>query len=394
MTFEELLIALDQHSDVISTETKAGHNTNLRVGLLGKKISDILRLIGNADAKFLSRVTPDTAEGLIRFIQGIEVGDFKSGLLGSGAALKNINDTTSLEVDQLLVRQRAEFFSVLIHEAKSVGGQMIISAANMLCIKVEDTTDFYRCYFDGKGGEVINLFENTDFARCQVFTGTRQKFYWRKIISVGNDYIDLSKTDAAINSNIPEVGDSIFQLGSTNIDRQGAMILSTVGADAPSFIQYAGISTYDLTGKETTKFSRLGNVIQGKTVFTSSGQNIEDWTADADIRIQAAIDKRSLRIEKYYSPGYDTYREGQETYNATLALKIFYDDEDVTSTININRFVWSRISENTAGDPTWNELHANAGASIDITLADLAGDTSFVVQFYDTATNQTFTETF
>lgn len=104
--------------------------------------------------------------------------------------------------------------------------------------------------------------------------------------------------------------------------------------------------------------------------------------------------KRSQRIEKYYSPGYDTYRDGQTTYNATLALKIFYDDEDVTSSININQFVWTRISENTAGDPTWNELHANAGASIDVTLADLAGDTSFVVQFFDTATNQTFTETF
>jgi hypothetical protein len=240
-----------------------------------KQTESLIRLIG--DRQFLSKVSEDTAQKLIKFLEGIEVGTFASGLLGSGAAIKNVNGTSVAEVDQLLVRQRAEFFSVLIHEARSVGGQLIISAANMLCTKVEETPNFYRCYFDSKDGEVANLFSNTDFARCQIFTGTRQKFYWRKVVAVGTDYIELSKTDAALNSDIPEVGDTIFQLGSTDVNRQGAMILSTVGNDAPSFIQYSGINSYDLTGKETTKFTRLGNRIVGSTVFLSGGQDLDTW---------------------------------------------------------------------------------------------------------------------
>ena len=53
-----------------------------------------------------------------------------------------------------------------------------------------------------------------------------------------------------------------------------------------------------------------------------------------------------------------------------------------------------RISDNTLGDPTWNDLHANAGSSIGITIDDLAGDTSFIVQFYDVDTQQRLTERF
>ncbi len=251
-----------------------------------KQTESLIRLIG--DRQFLSKVSEDTAQKLIKFLEGIEVGTFASGLLGSGAAIKNVNGTSVAEVDQLLVRQRAEFFSVLIHEARSVGGQLIISAANMLCTKVEETPNFYRCYFDSKDGEVANLFSNTDFARCQIFTGTRQKFYWRKVVAVGTDYIELSKTDAALNSDIPEVGDTIFQLGSTDVNRQGAMILSTVGNDAPSFIQYSGINSYDLTGKETTKFTRLGNRIVGSTVFLSSGFNLDEWADGTSLDIQDA----------------------------------------------------------------------------------------------------------
>jgi hypothetical protein len=238
--------------------------------------------------QFLSKVYEDTAQKVITFLEGIEIGDFASGLLGSGAAIKNVNGTSVAEVDQLLVRQRAEFFSVLIHRAEHIGGQLVISAANMLCTKVEETTDFYRCYFDSKGGEVVNLFTNQDFARCQVFTGNRQKFYWRRVVAVGDDYIELSKTDAAINSDAPEVGDNIFQLGSLNPERQSAMILSTVGNDAPSFIQYSGINSYDLTGKETTKFTRLGNRIVGSTVFLSSGVNLDEWADGTSFDIQDA----------------------------------------------------------------------------------------------------------
>ena len=122
-----------------------------------------------------------------------------------------------------------------------------------------------------------NEFVAGDLARCQVFTGSGTKFYWRLVTSVGDDWINLSKTDAVSGSDIPEAGDDIVQLGNRNdITRQSAIILSTVGADAPSWKQYSGINSFDLANKETTVFTRLGNRIQGSTVFTSGGTNLED----------------------------------------------------------------------------------------------------------------------
>ena len=289
MTFEELLLALEEHSNLISNETKIGHNTNVRVGMLGKKVAEILRKQGDTGEKYLSKIDDDTAQGIITFLKAILIGDFSPGLLGSGGAIRNINGTTVAEFDQLLIRQRAEFFSALIHQAKHIGGELVQSAAEMICIKVEETTDFYRCYFDADDGKVVNLFENTDFARHQVFTGSKQKFYWRKVVAVGPDYIELSKTNAAINSDIPEVGDYIYQLGSENTERQGAIILSTVGPDAPSIKQYVNINTYALSSEnEYTVFSRMGNKIQGKTVFRSNGLNYDDWADGTSQDIQDA----------------------------------------------------------------------------------------------------------
>lgn len=100
-----------------------------------------------------------------------------------------------------------------------------------------------------------------------------------------------------------------------------------------------------------------------------------------------------LRVEKFATAGYNFYRENQP-YNHTLAVRVFWNEEDITSTIDKLRFKWSRQSENVDGDPTWNQLHTNSGSSIDITLADLAGDTYFTVDFYSIENNKVLTNKF
>ncbi len=243
---------------------------------IGAKIADA---IDGLKTKYIRKDTPDEAAEFITFIKGLKAGKYNPGLLGSGAALQIINGLSYFEVDHLSVRQRAFFFSVLINEARSVGGTQVYTSANMLCNKVEEFTDYYRCFFDrGENNQVNNLFTDKDRARCQVFSGSGQKFYWRKVVAVGDNYIDLSKTDCAPGVNdIPAAGDTVFQLGSDDPERQAAIIISTVGDDAPSIKQYAGINGYSLVDKETTVFSRKGNRIMGSTVFKSDGTSYEDW---------------------------------------------------------------------------------------------------------------------
>jgi hypothetical protein len=111
MTFEELLLALEQHSDLIANETKTGRNTNVRVGLLGRKVADILRELGDPAKKYLSKVEEDTAQEIITFLKGsiseglidtagivARAGIVSSGVVASGLAEVEESDTEGVIV--------------------------------------------------------------------------------------------------------------------------------------------------------------------------------------------------------------------------------------------------------------------------------------------------------
>ena len=156
------------------------------------------------------------------------------------------------------------------------------------------------------------------------------------------------------------------------------------------FIRTGVISSFDGSTSFNLNTGEIGGNI--KFIHTGGGYtDVGEKFEEVETLAQQAYDKRVLRVEKWTTPGYDTYRENVP-YQATLGLKIFYDDEDETSTINIARFVWMRISENTAGDAIWNAYHEHSGASVDITNADLVGDTSFICQFYNESGTQILSE--
>ena len=141
-----------------------------------------------------------------------------------------------------------------------------MSPANMICNKVEELAGVYRCYFDrGENNEANNEFKAGDQARCNVFTGSGQKYYWRLVTAVGDNYIDLSKTVCDTENDAPLIGDHIFQLGNqTDPERQSAQVISSFGPDAPSYIQYSGINSFSLVGKSVTKFTSKGNEVFGR----------------------------------------------------------------------------------------------------------------------------------
>ncbi|MCC8146862.1 MAG: hypothetical protein LIO93_10620 [Bacteroidales bacterium] len=216
--------------------------------------------------EFLSKNKNDTAKGLITFLKGLKVGDFSPGFLGSGAAITVDKDGTSTaEVDKLIVRRYAKFFELVIERLSHIGGEMIVSPARMICSEMEELDDAYRCYFDtGENDEVVQEFVKDDLARCQVFSGSEMKYYWRWVSGVGRNYIDLSKTEADPGSGVPAAGDHIVQLGhKNNPERQNALLFSSIGEDAPSYKQYSGIDSFSLNGKLQTGFTSKGNRVEG-----------------------------------------------------------------------------------------------------------------------------------
>lgn len=259
------------------------------------------------DDNALSKVKQDVAQKLIRFLEGIAFGEqsdnnplgissdgiatlkevvsaaFRSGALGSGFKLGDYNGSgdSYLEVDRLLVRKAAEFVRLVIRELQSVGGEIVLSPAAM---KISNVVYFekgvylpeyealplrynvYRCYFSQKKGdeEIENQFVMGDLVRCQTFNvkegvneNVKNRYYWRKVYKVGKDFIDVLADDCDTDSDIPQAGDELVQMGNVyDTARQSVVVLSAYGADAPSLKMYEGVDSYSLENREVFVLSR------------------------------------------------------------------------------------------------------------------------------------------
>lgn len=220
-------------------------------------VSDIL---GRISRYFISKINSDTSNGLITFLKGLLIG-------------KNGNGWTVLEngmsqavVDYLYVKIKAVFDELEVKKKTYVGGEQVISHAGMKCNRVDELDDVYRCYFkeEEDGIEIENQFTPGSLAiaqECNIKTDISHhvgnRYYWRLVTAVGENYIDLSKTvcDPNVENDVPVAGDDIVGLGhKTDITRQAAIILSSVNEVSPSIIMYQGINDFTLTGKDVISF--------------------------------------------------------------------------------------------------------------------------------------------
>lgn len=240
--------------------------------------------------------------------KGIQSPGFSTGALGTGLCLKmDENGDSYIEVDRMLVRKVAEFIQLVIQEIKHVGGQIVLTPASMKCIRVEDTGSAYRCYFEATDGEktVENQFVSGDQARAQTFNvkegvneNVKNTYYWRLVTGVGDNYIDLSKTDCDAGSTVPAAGDEIVQLGNRNdVARQAAIILSAYGNDAPYFKMYRGINSYKLEGKEFVNLSRKDVMIISDNIKLSTGETVKEYINGAVGNVQSKVDEVSGKVE-------------------------------------------------------------------------------------------------
>lgn len=337
-------------------------------GITIEQVKSLILSLGTRH--FLSRLKDDTAEGKINFIKDVSIegnltvhkkiqgktevisdqfgnDTFTSGQFGSGFRIwkSPVNGQSYAELDNLMVRRETIFNVLTIAEIRSVGGQILVSPANMVCSGVEETSDGYKCFFDTDKGTIGNQFAINDQAICRKFNGQDLKYYWRRVLSIGDDYIVLSKTDKD-GSSIPAKGDDIIQFGNrTETSRQTAIMISAYGADAPSIKQYAGVNSYNLTGKEVTVISPSGNRFTG-TFNVKSGTNV--------VRVPADRGTWQTGTPYYY---YD-----RVSYNGALWLCVIPEGQATTSVPSESNTQWQKqVAEGKKGDTGQQGLQGVAG---------------------------------
>lgn len=218
----------------------------------------------------LSKKDDDTAEGVITFNKGTktptgyEVGSYVAGV--SGATLAQYQGYTYLEVDKAYIRQKAIFNSLDIMKITYSFGNRVVGKGGIKITKVTPSNNGYMCYFlaESDGIKVRNPFIVNDLAICQEFNvsqGTTEHasnhFYWRKVVRVGENWVELSKSICASGSDIPLQGDDLCQLGymgTDNLDRQCAIMERTSGENVPSYVMLQGIDNFTLEGKDVISY--------------------------------------------------------------------------------------------------------------------------------------------
>lgn len=361
-------------------------------GLTTQQVESIIKAFG--EKLFLNKTKPDQTSYLIKFLGGlfsdyIQSMNFSSGALGEGFVIKVDSKTgkSYIEVDELFVRIKAMFSELEIKKLSYAGGNYMFTAAGMKCGKVEEHEDFWRCYLLVDDGEtaIENPFKEGDQVRFQdfnikpgIYENVSNRYYWRLCVGVGEDYIDLSKTDCDANSDIPQEGDSLVQLGNrTDKKRQNAITLSVYGDDAPSIHQYAGIDSYSLAGKEVTVISPQGNKFMGDFILKTGINIMTQFKILEDLiysEISKVLDEVQAKDNYLYNASFASNTNGWETKNDVRFFTVngkfllvndkFYSRKDAMAAIirdgdrNVLRILSSGIKQSNAdlaNKPTYEE---------------------------------------
>ena len=264
----------------------AGENTAKRVGSAFNDTVDLIEQLQKytgGEGRFISKDKKDETKEFVAFLKGIGIGRLFD-IDGDGNArlnsvtlakfLRSANFNPSeqagfgitqredgkyqLSLTDIIVWGKAIFNELELRRLSYVGGNMVFSACGSKVTKVEDKGSAWRCYFRQDDGttQTQNLWQTDDLARAETFNlkGKTNRHYWRRVTSVGEDWIELSKTDCEQGSDAPQVDDALVQMGNrTKPERQGLIMLRTMGEQA--IIIYSGINGYTLEGKAVALLS-------------------------------------------------------------------------------------------------------------------------------------------
>ena len=233
--------------------------------------------------EFLSKNTADRAKKKIIFDEGIEVGGFEAGerggsLDGQGNAelltlvvrqlLRSARfvdgfggegwqlwideqELANLTIDKLTVRQVMTVFELLVEKIRSVGGQIVVSAANGKIKTVEEVDGYYKITFEQE-----NTFQAHDLMRCQTFSGGSLKSYWVEVAAVSGGAVLVEASE--FGTSHPSEADEVVLMGNTeNTLRQNLILISATEDGQPRIDVMDGVKAKNFTGSLR---ARLGNL--------------------------------------------------------------------------------------------------------------------------------------
>ena len=262
--------------------------------------------------EFLSCKNNDTAQGLIRFMEGLKLGEGEMGLDAKGGAklsdvvVDRVHDAKSTPADRVMIGAqgfdlymgadgkshmyvdylvaRAKFFaaSAEVRKVSYSGGTTVFSNAGSTIAKVTYVFDAagerviaYKCYALADDGttRTMNWWHVGMMALCQTFNvkademeSLQNRYYWRMVIGVGQEVLEDSKLyDYVILSNVRE-----FVGGEAMLPNRGVRVLAD---ETGRVLRWGGVAVATVYDGELVSMAELfAKQEKGRT--TDDGDNV------------------------------------------------------------------------------------------------------------------------
>lgn len=321
----------------IRDERRTHANTAQRIG---NAMLSLLGCVENVGGNFLRKDKEDTAQKLIRFMEGLKLGDGGMGLDAKGGAVLSdvvvdrVHDAKStpaervavgaqgfdlymgddgkshLYVDYLVARTKFFASSAEVRRVSYSGGTTIFSNAGSTIAKVTYVFDAagerviaYKCYALADDGttRTMNWWHVGMMALCQTFNvkageteSLQNRYYWRMVIGVGQETLEDGKLyDYVILSNVRE-----FVGGEAMLPSKGVRVLAD---ETGRVLRWGGVAVATVYDGELVSMAELfakqekgrtdddgGNVIAQREFYGYEAVNggEPDAPAEGDVIVQ------------------------------------------------------------------------------------------------------------
>ena len=209
------------------------YHATFEEGITVYKLAELM----NLDVKNLATI----AQAVVSILRSSK---FVDGFAGEGYRIWQdiANGDWCMTLDRLTVRKVMSIYELVLQKIRSVGGMVVISAANGKVKSIEHIGNSYVFEF-----EDTNTFVANDLMRCQVFSSTGLKYYWVKVASVSGEYVTVPVSE--FNGVVPTAGDECVLMGNTtNKRRQNLIMISATEDGQPRFDCLDGVKSKSFEG--------------------------------------------------------------------------------------------------------------------------------------------------
>lgn len=318
------------------------YQMNKSVGLTAEYVKYLINTIGLRE--FLSKTKQDTAQGRITFKDGVNYGDYSSGLIaGKGG---RIDERGNAELESARIRSLLEVPEIRFNKTSFVGDETFLTEYGIIETVEKVQGKKYRAYLKLVDGEHI------EFVKDDLLKGIFHDFeagYSGFAVSctivdfVGSDYIDVILVeDSATPSgyNLPPLNSMrISRVGNATIkERQRYVVLSSkkggmqIYDGAVDFLSATVVGSFDTSQDFQHKFDNLP-LQEGLPYAYLAGLVVQDI-----IR----VDYEGVHVREIYDRG--KWVQGRVYYN---------NDEKGTDDVWHIGCRWRCFSSSTTAEPSW-----------------------------------------